>query len=277
MALSSEERVRILASTCLDYLPGPRTWSGQLARSANPRPVTQEVAPCTLCLGRGRMRGGNACLICPSQTRYHPSQRAVAHHCTPCLVCDGSGWRKRRRGEEPYDVMTGYSRSELAVAAEAPASTRIASHPARDEGDSSLERARKARDRSGSYQEFERAMEKLRSYESPVGYHLVWHTLVCGEPVILGPGAQHLLDEAVVWLAREMRHHRVPGWAIDSLDQREARKRSLHWGRTVGHERQRGVRNAAIRQAVEEGQKISAVAREFGLARETVSRILHRK
>ena len=272
MSLTSEERVRILATTCLDYLPGPKTWSGQLARSAHPRPVAEDVAPCTLCLGRGRIRAGQACLLCPSQIRpkYQYYDR-VDHKCQQCLVCDGSGWRKRRKGEEPHDRMTGLSRSELAVAADAPAPVR--QHEGqRDDGDR-LERARRARDRSGSYQEFERALDLLREKHSWY-HHLVYHVLVMGEPINLQANALVGLEEAVKWLAKEMKTHRVPGWAIRNQDQVDARKTSLWRGKTVGHEKQRGIRNDEIRRAAENGESKTAIARRYGITREHVHRII---
>jgi len=272
VSLSSEERVRILATTCLDYLPGPKTWSGQLARSAHPKPVAEDVAPCTLCLGRGRVRSGQACLLCPSQIRpRHQSSDLIEHQCSECIVCSGSGWRKRRKGEEPHDRMTGLSRSELAVAADAP--TPVRQHEGqRDDGDR-LERARKARDRSGSYQEFERALDLLREGHSWY-HHLVYHVLVCGEPINLMGHAQIALDAGVSWIAKEMKHHRVPAWAVNTADRDDARKTSLWRGKTVGHEKQRGVRNEEIRQAAANGEKKTAIARRYGITREHVHRII---
>lgn len=274
MSLTREDRVRILCSTLLDYLPGPKTWSGQLARSANPRPVTQDVAPCTLCLGRGRLRHGRACLICPSKIRYQGTPGRVDHACYQCDVCDGSGWRKRRRGEEPHDPMTGLSSSELAVAADAPAPIQRRSHEANlGEESDPLERSRRARDRSGSYRELERCLEILRDRE-PWLYELVWHVLVCGEPIVLSPAAQAGLENGIVWLAREMRQARVPRSLLDTQERRDAKKVSLWRGRAPGHEKQRGQRNAEISEAYVAGEKVSKLAERYGITREHVHRIV---
>lgn len=278
MALTREQRVRILCSTMLDYLPGPKTWGGTLARSSSPGPVTQEVAPCTVCLGRGRIQGQQrACLLCPSKIRYQgPPRLLPEHRCRPCAACNGSGWRPRLASEEPHDPMTGMSQSELVVAVEAPAPPVSPRRGPPDPllGDEEpLEVARRARDRSGSYQELERALEKMRD-EYPQAYVLVMHILVYGEPIQLSLGAETILDDGVLWLATEMRSVRVPRSEMESPEREEARKRSLWRGRTLGHERQRGERNARILARYQEGVKVNAIAVEFGIRREHVHRIV---
>jgi hypothetical protein len=168
--------------------------------------------------------------------------------------------------------MTGLSQSELVVAAEAPASPTPGRTAALPDGDR-LEVARVARDRSGSYQELEKALERMRE-EAYGSYHLVMHVLVYGEPILLTQGASDLLDEAVEWLARTMRSVRVPRAALDSPDKQEARKTSMWRGRTKGHSRQRAERNAAILSEYQEGQSAIMIAASYGVTREHVHRIV---
>ena len=275
MALTRNDRVRILCTTLLDYLPGPTTWSGQLARSATPGPVTEKIAPCTVCLGRGRVNAATrACLLCPSRIRYTgPLRPTREHSCRWCPACDGAGWRPASRGEEPHDRMTGMPRSELAVAAASPAPIERRHEASELEEGDRLELARRARDRSGSYQELERALELMRS-RAPAYYSLVWHVLVNGEPIVLSELTASHLDEAVGWLAGEMRSARVPRSLMETPQKEEARKRSLWRGRTRGHELQRAQRDRAILREREEGMPISRIAREYGLSREHVHRIV---
>ena len=283
MTLTRKDRVRILALTYLDYLPSVQTSSGLISASSSPGAVTSETAPCTMCLGRGRLLAGRACIRCPTKIRLCSTCKGGScsqcqvdfdeHGCYLCLVCIGTGWRSRRRGEETHDEYTGLSSSELALASQTATSyTRARDH---DDGDR-LERSRKSRDRSGSYEEFERLLGRLKD-NFPVRYALVWHILICGEGHELSPQLEKELDVTLEWIAQKMNGLiRVPRYALPDDNFAAVKKHSLWHGRTLGHQRQRSLIYQEIRQSVESGKlTVNAAARTYGFSRRHVQRILH--
>lgn len=209
-----EERVqlvRILLSSFFDYLPSPVTSSGLIARSSPSGPAPGKRVPCGHCRrsGRVRLRAGGS--------RF-------------CPVCDGSGWRVRRRlspshpeYEQPWDEYTREPVTEETVQ-HPQAMTRYQLDRALDQLEEyergerfGWEREREVYERRGSYVELALALDQL-ALSWPPGYVQVRRQYLRGLGFEPSATSQLLCDAGEEWLAREMRGRiRVPRWLSEEV------------------------------------------------------------
>lgn len=186
-------------------------------------------------------------------------------------MCGGTGWRRRAKGEDPYDEYTGEpigdegSRSKhkppfrleddmrrLTAQLE-----RVDLQIAEREGvwtDAyGWERARVLWDRMGSYNELRRALIALQS-RWPVGYSVVRAYWLRDVPVQMIGRAHDIERVAVVWLALEMRGQiRVPPWMLDN---------------------HHAERKDSFQKLVAEGRSASEISRLLGIQKKRVKKML---
>lgn len=233
------DRVRILLETRDDYLPGPRS----LELPAEAGVAEGRRVPCEC--RNGRIQKG-------SQVRL-------------CLVCNGSAWRLRRAGEPAWDEYVG-SR----VGGEETSQLRTMSRQELDETITRLERAelaredrvakddligwergRRARDASGSYEELERSLERLRVLAYTARRTLDLH-YGAGMPV-----PERRLELIIAWLAGDMRGPvRIPLWAWEQETEK------LH---------------GQVLELGEAGLQVSEIASALEMSQRRVKQLLARK
>jgi hypothetical protein len=206
-----KRRVRALLETRDDYLPGLRS----SLPDADHKPALSRTVPCERCNGSGRVRIGK---------RKPPIIRF-------CLACGGTGERRRRGADLPYDMNLEPAHRRLSEGR-----VRAMNGRELDEELSHLreleevrlgvdvhgygwERARVARDASGSYLELEQAIRRLRRtnpflrLDSEHGLELI--AAMMG-PTIIVPGS----CEAQLALARRdvaLELHRRFGWTAGEI------------------------------------------------------------
>lgn len=191
-------RVRVLLTSRHDYLPDPR--GIELASQSGAAPGRR--VPCTRCARRGRFFG------------------------QVCLLCDGTGWRLRRADDDAWDEYTGtkIGDAESVISSMDPWQLqreleRLAREEASRDGDFTEERygweeARERRDKTASYGELERALEKLRD-RHPGAWEFI--TTVYDPAGVTSTSSRETEREVVRWIALEMRGAvRVPRWAYEA-------------------------------------------------------------
>lgn len=254
-------RTRLLLETLFDYLPR----AGRSAIQSLSGPAPSRYVPCGVCHGKGRVLLGQ--------------KRRL------CQACEGQGWRRRRRGEPTYDDYTGeqvgtedvQAPVRCMTAAELTAAiSRIERDQAEREGrvapNDELPWVRKqdAQWNNGDYKRLLWALDFL-SPEHPVEMRALWHYYVLGWDY---PSEMRdkLIERGLRMLASHMPHEiRVPPWYLPDP---QAQKSSTWRGRTMQHEKARGIRNDEIRQRVANGDSISALAREYNLSRRHIQRVV---
>lgn len=117
--------VRLLLETLEDPYPTPR---GALASDSGPAP--SYYVPCETCRRSGEVRA-----------------RAGWHL---CLSCDGRGWRRRERGDQPWDAYLNLPLDQAASLPRASRARRVVDQAVLDES-FAWERALALHDRHGSY------------------------------------------------------------------------------------------------------------------------------
>lgn len=201
--------VRVLLGSFFDYLPQPQTSSGLVARASVSGPAPGKRVPCTYCRRSGRVPLRSGSRFCP--------------------VCQGSGWRVRRRlnpshpeYEPPWDEYIREPIEEEQVQ-HPHAMTRdqleLALARLEDEGDVpdrfGWERERERYDRRGSYVELALALDRLAD-EWPQGHLHIRRLYLRGLSFTPSTATQFITDVAEEWLAREMRGEiRVPRWLLE--------------------------------------------------------------
>ena len=240
-------RVRLLLATQNDAYPRPNDSLGSLAGHLS-GPAPSRRVPCGVCL----------------RTGYTAGRRI-------CLACGGFGWRKRRKGDDPFDEYTGEpvaapgSKSahapafrleddyrRLGVQLERVQRTLNAREGAQNDA-YGWERARAAQERLGSYRELRKALEGLQRL-SPNGYSVVRAAWMVDVPVTLVGRTQAIEQAAVVWLQSQMPGEiRVPPWLmVDGYRER----RSL------------------FEQLVAAGRSASEIAKALDLPKKRVKKML---
>lgn len=113
--LTREQSVRYLLRSRWSYLPMPRA---ARLEGATGGPGASRYVKCEGCEGVGRLLrrgesfvGAKPCQRCREAREAKGVARRPRHGCNMCPVCDGSGERKRRRGDDAWDA---YSRQPLA-------------------------------------------------------------------------------------------------------------------------------------------------------------------
>ena len=178
------ERVRLLLRSLNDPYPTPR---GALAPEAGP--AASKYVPCETCRRSGVVRARGGWLL--------------------CLVCDGTGLKKRT-DEPEYDLYLELPLEEaLRLPPTAPSRPRAGGDPGED--GFGWERALEAHERHGSYGELRRTLEWLSS-ANPRRYRLVRVALIDQTGATLSAVAQRELDLGVISIALRMRRVRVPYW-----------------------------------------------------------------
>lgn len=223
------QRVRLLLDTLNDPYPSLGT-----AIRPDSGPAPSRYCPCETCSRRGevRVRGGWQL----------------------CLICEGVGWRRRQRGDEPWDA---YIELPISEANELPVPiTASSSPPAGVESSFAWERDRARYDRHGSYDELRRQLERL-GFVRPRRYWLVRVVLVEHDFRPLDTTTRVDLDLGVLQLALWMTSVRVPGWLIE---------------RTRADER-----HETLIELAATGMPAGQIAKLLGLQKEAVVRRLRRR
>lgn len=247
------EQVRTLLRSRYDYLPSPPIATGLISRDAGLGPAAGKRVPCDLCLRSGYViRRGQGRRLCP--------------------LCEGSGWRKRRAGDEEWDEylerpLRGSQRAREPFRL-ADDIRRLSAQIERLEADEDArngsygrerygwEVERRRLERSGSYRELERLLSRLM-LAWPSGYWVLHVVYWRGLPLTLSPRHAQLEVDAVGWIEERMPAEiRVPPWLLDGGVSQSAKKR-------------RTVHDLAA-----EGMSPGKIAFIVGLTRKKVKRIL---
>jgi hypothetical protein len=175
--------VKLLLGSLNDPYPTPQ---GALRPDSGPSP--SRYVPCETCRSTGRIRARGGFSV--------------------CLLCDGTGSKRRERDDAPWDA---YMRLPLDEAAEIPREPEPARLPPPEDGGYAWERAQAAHERNGSYRELRRHLDWLRQAH-PRWHQLVKAVLVEHDGRELGPRAALELELGVVAVALRMRSVRVPRW-----------------------------------------------------------------
>lgn len=289
----------LLAESFLDYLPQARQPSSTLGTL--PGLTESRLVPCTACAARGRVyAAGRPCAVCPPLTNAKGERKpsfGVRHGCKPCLVCDGLGWRRRRKSdpetdayastpvppaEKAEDVSLGAIRGALQAQRERPEigfaslarATRAVEAAERPDSERfGWEIAWERMCRLGSYAELRVALELLRTSE-PDRYSIVWQKVCLGQPIELSERRQTFLNESMGVLASFMPERiRVPRYLREEVAAK-ARKQSLWQGKSPAHKRERRERDEEIRRRRAEGEPIGHLQRSFALSRMQIHRII---
>lgn len=292
-----------LADTYLDYLPQPRQPSSTLGTL--PGLAESKRVPCTACGARGRLRGpGVICASCPPQTsplRVAVTREAQAlHACYACPVCEGTGWRRRRKGDPSIDGYAGVevpaskdpddfsltvgevrqalqeqkARPEIGYDALARA-THLLNAAERPETEMfGWEAAYERMCKAGSYAELGVALELLRMRQQS-RYSIIWQVVCLHQPIRLSEGRQTFLNESMVELTSFMPERiRLPKHLRPEREA-EARKNSLWYGKSPAHIRERRERDEEIRRRrFEDGEPIGRLQRDYALSRMQIHNIL---
>lgn len=238
--------VRILLSSFFDYLPTPQTSSGLIARASASGPAPGKRVPCGHCRRTGRIR-----------------ERVGSRYCP---ICDGSGWRVRRRlnpshpqYEQPWDEYT-----RQPVEAEEDQHPHAMDRYQLDRALDQLEifergerfgweRERQVYERRGSYVELGLVLDRLAE-RWPSGYLQIRRVYLRGLSFEPSMATSLLADAAEEWLAREMRGEiRVPIWLIEQAAQ---------------------TREATIQELTEQGLSAGQIARRLRIPKLKVQRQL---
>jgi DNA-binding transcriptional ArsR family regulator len=180
--------VRLLLESLDDPYPTP-----QAALRPDSGPAPSKYVPCETCRATGVVRRRRGVFV--------------------CLICDGTGRKRREAGDPEWDAYLGMP---LAEAAELPREQLPApAAPGPDEG-YAWERAQRAHERAGSYRELRRHLEWLREAH-PRWHQLIQAVLVEHAERELGPRAALELELGVVSLALRMRSVRVPRWLREPI------------------------------------------------------------
>lgn len=186
-------RVRLLLGSLEESYPTPQ---GALRPLSGPS--TSRYLPCETCrtTGRRRVRGGFVV----------------------CLVCGGTGEKRRERHDVPWDA---YMELPVADANDLPREPEPARVPPPEEAGFGWERALAAHERYGSYKELRRQLDWLREAH-PRRYQLVRAVLIEHQERDLSARSALELDLAVVSIALRMRTVRIPRWLREPVQQTQA-------------------------------------------------------
>lgn len=240
-------RVRLLLSTCNDAYPRPNDSLGGLAGHLS-GPAPSRRVPCPSCARTGYVAGGRL-----------------------CLNCGGSGWRRRLKGEDPYDEYTGLPISDVASSASHAAPFRLEDDYRKigvelDRIQSTVdsregvyadaygwEKAREAWERLGSYRELRRALGRLQGF-SPEGYGVLRSVWLMDVPVTMIGKIQQVEQASIIWVQDDMRGEiKVPPWLMEDVFSQ---------------------RRSTFEQLVSAGKSASQIARDLGLPKKRVKKML---
>jgi len=220
--------VRLLLESLNDPYPTPRS-----ALETDPGPAASAYVPCETCLRTGEVRVRSGWML--------------------CLGCDGRGWRRRERDDQPWDA---YVNLRLDEAADLPRAS--AARPARSESADDAyawERAIQTQDRYGSYAAIRRALDWLSS-EHPRRYRLVRFVVVEQQPVGLSVVANAELELGILMITRRVGKVRVPPWLMEQPKRRQTIETMLADGLMPGEiARKLGVSKRVVQRKIRAGEK----------------------
>jgi hypothetical protein len=181
-------RVRLLLESRDDYLPSPP----HVQLKAPSGPAASKFVPCEPCAQKGRVV-------------YKGKERL-------CFTCDGTGSRRKRASDPEWCAYLGMPLLDARLLADATPYARrtVALTDEERERAFAWERKQAVYRQHGSYDELERALERLR-VESPSAWHAVTRHYTWG--VVVDEEAER---RGLVWLAANMRSVRVPRWVKDT-------------------------------------------------------------
>lgn len=191
-----------------------------------------------------------------------------------CNVCQGTGWRRRRAGDEKWDeyveeplteamqptgVLGFYDRAQnirrLTHELEKLEADAAAREGRLDQERFGWERQRQAMERAGSYRELRRVLRQLDSWW-PEGFQLLRRRYWLGVPVIFDARQRGVIEMAEAWLAHTMRGSiRVPPWILEQRAQ---------------------ARVETVASLAAEGMTAGVIARRLRMPKEKVRRLLKR-
>lgn len=218
------ERVRVLLDTLDDYLPGPST-----VHLASPSGIAEgKRVPCDHCRRTGKVT--------------YDVKVAGKPVILPCAACDGTGWRRRRAGDEAWDE---YVEEKLPQHAEdpLPVAVKALRNWTTQELEAGIARGRQMelqragihysekfawearreqQEREGSYRELRRLLGQLRRECPELAAAL--SLSLAGLPYERTAALQSLQAKALTWLAERMpKRIRVP---FEDLERSRERKRT---------------------------------------------------
>lgn len=224
----------------------------------------------------------------------------MLHGCYACPVCEGTGWRRRRRNDPAVDsyagievpeqaaaddISVGAIRRALAEQRERPEighdalarATHAVEAAERPDGDRfGWEAAWERMCAAGSYAELRVALELLRM-QAEARYSIVWQIVCLQQPIILSDGRAAFLNESMVELTTFMPEKiRVPRWLRDDVAAK-ARKQSTWYGKSPAHIRERRERDDEIRRLKADGVKLGVLQRQFALSKAQILKICAKK
>ncbi len=270
--VTDRDRVYALLRSLNDWVPCPRTWTGSMVgRSAKPGLVATSKEQCPACHGEGTVhvsarKPEQTCERCTGAGKIivdrYDDWLGIETPQAGVRIAPGSAWRKHRDEERRRD-------EEIRRLA------RLigAWHGHEESNAYGWEKAKERQYEAGSYPELDHCLQALRAVR-PLAYELVMRTVVSGETTVT-EGLSRRVDEVVDALARALpKPIRVPPWLRHQEEQAQARKTSLHYGRTNGHEQQRRSRNTVIWRLRNEGLTLSEIGRRVALQKSQVADIL---
>lgn len=180
-------RVRLLLESWFDYLPSPP----HVQLKAPSGPVASKYVPCEPCARQGYI--------------VYKGQRRL------CFTCNGTGTRRRRVRDEEWCAYTELPLAEARALQQSAVVTRTSSvTDVEREQAFAWERRKASYRRHGSYDELERALDRMR-VGFPTGFYALTRRYQWGVSV-----DEELEKRAIYWLAAQMHSIRVPRWVKDT-------------------------------------------------------------
>lgn len=280
--MNRDEKVLALGRTLLEYLPQARTPSSSLGGSAGL--AASRYVPCETCGARGNVNAkGQPCPRCtPLLGVSSPGKAVGGHGCTPCLVCDGQGWRQRRAGDPEWDSVARIPLDRSALSENASALQDRLRHTERllqlwerpDERGFAWEEKRQQMERQGSYRELGEALRWLQEV-APRRFAVWWRLIVCGEieHTLLGERMREQMVMTTRMIAAKMPPDiRLPK-PLREEEINRARKQSLAQGKTPAHARMRSERDQRI-VSMSASHSVTEIAAHFSLTTRRVNQVL---
>lgn len=237
----------MLLATADDPYPRPKDSLDREGKLDGPAPGKR--VPCGVCVRTGKVAGARE--LCP--------------------LCGGTGWRRRRKGEDPWDEYTGLpvSDTDSGRAHKTPFTLeddyrklgiqldRVNRSIAEREGVAqdayAWETARKVWDRMGSYPELRAALRALQLF-SPVSYGVVRAVWIMDLPVKVIGRVKLIEYGSIVWIQERMPDPiKVPPWLLEDA---------------------KSERQKTVADLMSEGKTAGEIARLLNVSKKKVQRLM---